>query len=105
MLKRKNKALLDWYGNPIPTDGPIPRNSRLTFKGEITADGKKRIRAYRSDGTPTDSTAIEDWYLRVEDKDGKVLYDSRLNPPADAKLLPGYVGFEIEKQLKRYFPG
>jgi hypothetical protein len=34
-----------------------------------------------------------------------VLYDSRCEPPPDAVLKPGYIGYEREKQLKRYFPG
>lgn len=54
---------------------------------------------------PGDRIAVEDCYTRIADQEtGKVLYDSRCEPPGDAKLLPGYIGYEREKQLKRYFP-
>jgi hypothetical protein len=102
----KSKEVLDWYGNPLPKEhgiGICRSDSRLFFMGEVDA-GKKYIRAYTAGGVPGDRIALEDCYTHIEDENGKVLYDSRSEPPADAKLLPGYIGYEREKQLKRYFP-
>jgi hypothetical protein len=104
----KTKQVLDWYGNPLSEEhgiGICRSSSRLSFMGEIDPDGKKYIRAYTAGGVPGDRIALDDCYCRITDDAGKVLYDSRREPPPDAKLLPGYIGYEREKQLKRYFPG
>jgi len=104
----KQKVFLDWYGNPLPESsgiGIVISDSRLFFMGEVERDGKKYIRAYTSGGVPGDRIALEDCHTHIEDETGKVLYDSRCEPPSDAKLLPGYIGYAREKQLKRYFPG
>jgi hypothetical protein len=104
----KQRVLLDWYGNPIQGFARVrhKRSRSLTFKGESDADGKRYLRTYTADGQPGDRVALDDDYLRIEDTaTGKVRYDSRMKPPPDAKLLPGYIGYEREKQLKRYFPG
>ena len=103
----KSKTHLDWYGNPLPKGsgiGIVVSNTRMFFMGEVDHDGKKYIRAYSPGGVPGDRIALEDCFARFEDERGKVLYDSRLEPPPDAKLLPGYIGYAREKQLKRYFP-
>ncbi len=102
------KRLLDWFGNPLPKGcgiGIVVSDSRMFFVGEVDRDGKKYIRAYSPGGVPGDRLALDDCFAHVEDETGKVLYDSRLEPPPDANLLPGYIGYEREKQLKRYFPG
>src|SRR5258708_34609441 len=100
--------LLNWYGNPLPRAsriGVVVSDSRLFFMGEVDRDGKNYIRACTPGGVPGDRRALEDCYAHIEDETGKVLYDSRLEPPPDARLLPGHIGYEREKQLKRYFPG
>jgi hypothetical protein len=106
MAKTKSKEVLDWYGNPIPGVYRVRGKSGLTFRLEEDADGKKYWRAYTADGKPGDRLPAEGPdapYLQVTNtKTGKVLYDSRCEPPSDAKMLPGYVG---EKQRKRKLPG
>lgn len=96
------EQLLDWYGNPIPGMYRVRNKSGLTFKLEENAHGKKCWRAYTADGKPGDQLPTEGQdapFLQVTDTEtGKVLYDSRCEPPADAKILPGYAG---EKQRKR----
>lgn len=102
-----SKQVLDWYGNPIEgMSGPgiCVSNPGLFFMGEVDHDGKRYIRAYTCGGVPGDRLELDDCHCRIEDEHGKVLYDSRLEPPSDAKLLPGYIGYAREKQLKRYFP-
>ena len=104
----KQKAYLDWYGDPLPENrgiGIVVNNSRVFFMGEIDSDGKKYIRAYSTGGVPGDRLPLEDCFCCIKDDSGKVLYDSRIEPPPNAKLLPGYIGYAREKQLKRYFPG
>jgi hypothetical protein len=105
MANKSKEPVLDWYGNPIEGnhDGPRSLNSGF-FMGETDNDGKRYLRIYSSGGVPGDRIAVDDMYLRLEDEHGKVIYDSRLPPPPDAKLLPGYIGYAREKQLKRYFP-
>jgi hypothetical protein len=102
----KRKELLDWYGNPIPGQetGFCFTDYRHFVRGEIESDGTKFLRIYTSSGVPCDRIALEDCYLCVKDDTGNVLYDSRCEPPPDAKLMPDYVGFAWAKQLKRYFP-
>lgn len=102
------KTFLDWYGNPLSEDygiGIVVSDSRLFFMGEVEHDGKKYIRAYSQGRVPGDRIALEDCFCCIKDESGKVLYDSRHEPPPDAKLLPNYIGYAREKQLKRYFPG
>jgi hypothetical protein len=104
----KSKEVLDWYGNPIKNYhgvGIITNDANLFFMGEIAPDGTRYIRAYSRGGVPGDRLPLEDFHCRFTDETGTVVYDSRLEPPTDAKLLPGYIGYEREKQLKRYFPG
>jgi hypothetical protein len=103
----KKKSVLDWYGNPLGPEhgtGIVVSDARLTFRGETDRAGVKYIRAYNATGEPGDRIPLEDCYVHIEDEAGRVLYDSRLQPPADAKLLPGYIGYLREEQLKRYFP-
>ncbi|MDB6054273.1 MAG: hypothetical protein JWN25_1796 [Verrucomicrobiales bacterium] len=107
MAERKDKIVLDWYGNPLPASygiGICKSDSRLSFKGEIDYDGKKYIRAYTPGGVPGDRIPLEDFRTEIKDEKGKIVYDSHCEPPVDANLLPGYIGYEREKQLKRYFP-
>jgi hypothetical protein len=107
MATKKLSTVLDWYGNPLPEEhgiGICRSSSRLSFMGEVAPNGTRYIRAYTSGGVPGDRITLEDCHVHIEDEAGKVLYDSRLEPPADANLLPGYIGYEREKQLKRYFP-
>jgi len=102
----KSNEILDWYGNPLPNGhgiGIAVSDSRLFFMGEVD-EGKKYIRAYTSGGVPGDRIALDDCHVHIEDENSKVLYDSECEPPPDARLLPGYIGYEREKQLKRYFP-
>jgi hypothetical protein len=105
--KKKADPLTDWYGNPILGAGfGLPDSGyQITFRGEIDYDGKRYIRAYTSGGVPGDRLPIENCYKVITDESGKVLYDSRLPPPPDAKLLLTYIGYRREKMLKRYFPG
>src|SRR2546429_403771 len=98
---RKNSEVLDWYGNPIPGIYHDRRKPRLTFKVEKDPDGTKWWRAYTANGEPGDRLPVDGHdapYLHVTDESGKAVYDSRREPPPDAKILPGYIG---EKQLKR----
>lgn len=107
MAKKKSQEVLDWFGNPLPERhgiGIVVNDSHISFAGEVDRDGKKYIRAYSPGRVPGDRIALEDCHVHIEDETGKVLYDSRCEPPADAKLLPGYIGYERKKQLKRYFP-
>ncbi len=107
MATKKLVEILDWYGNPLPERhgiGICQNNSHLSFMGEVDPDGTKYIRAYTPGGIPGDRIALDDCHVHIEAEDSKVLYDSRLEPPADANLLPGYIGYERKKQLKRYFP-
>jgi len=107
MAETKSKTFLDWFGNPLPNSygiGIVVSDSHLFFMGEVGRDGKKYIRAYSQGRVPGDRLALEDCFCCIKDEDGKVLYDSRVEPPPDATLLPGYIGYEREKQLKRYFP-
>ncbi len=102
----KSKEVLDWYGNPIEGySGRFSAGVGHFLMGEIEEDGKKYLRMYTEGGVPGDRLALEDCYLCITDESGKVLYDSRCEPPPDAVLKPGYIGYEREKQLKRYFPG
>jgi hypothetical protein len=104
----KQKCFLDWYGNPVPVGrgiGIVRNTSRLFFMGETDPDGKKYIRAYSAGGVPGDRLSLEDCFCCIKDDSGKVVYDSRCEPPPDARLLPDYIGYAREKQLKRYFPG
>jgi hypothetical protein len=102
----KSDQVLDWYGNPIPGVYRVRRSRGLTFKLEHDTDGKKYWQAYTADGKPGDRLPAEGPdapHLQVTDaKTGRVLYDSRCEPPPDAKILPGYAG---EKQRKRKIPG
>lgn len=103
--RKKQQPSTDWYGNPIPGDEPSANIPRWTVRGETDPDGRKYLRAYSVGGVPDgDRLALEDHYFRLEDGKGKVLYDSRLPVPADARLLPSYIGCALEKALKRYWP-
>ena len=105
MAQRKSKEVLDWYGNPLPEIYRSRGKSKLVFKVEEDADGTKYWRAYTADGKLGDRLPIDGPdapYLQVTDENGKVAYDSRKEPPLDAKILPGYIG---EKHLKRNCPG
>jgi hypothetical protein len=107
MATTKQEEMLDWYGNPLPKKhgiGICISNSRLFFMGEVERDGTKYIRAYTPNGVPGDRLALDDCHVQIKDESGKVLYDSQREPPPDAKLFPGYIGYAREKQLKRYFP-
>jgi hypothetical protein len=107
MATTKQGKVLDWYGNPLPERygiGICRSDARLFFMGEVESDGTKYIRAYTEGGVPGDRIALEDCHVHIEGEDGKTLYDSRHEPPADANLVSGYIGYEREKQLKRYFP-
>lgn len=100
-----SKMVLDWYGNPIPGICRGHGKSRVAFKVEEDADGRKYWRAYTADGKPGDRLPIEGPYapyLEITDQHGKVLYDSRREPPSDAKILPGYIG---EKRVGSTLPG
>jgi hypothetical protein len=99
-----SKEVLDWYGNPIPGIRRGRGKARLTFKVEEGADGNKYWQVYTADGKPGDKLPVygpDAPYLQVTAEDGKVLYDSRREPPPDAKILPGYIG---EKHLNRNCP-
>jgi hypothetical protein len=107
MAQRKQKSFLDWYGNPIPDmtgPGICTGYLGMFFMGE-TEHGKRYLRSYDQSGVPGDRVSLDDCRCVVKDDAGKVVYDSDAEPPADAKLLPNYIGFAREKQLKRYFPG
>jgi len=101
MATTKRVEVLDWYGNSLPED-KIPRPQE-GVKGETGADGRKYLRPWSVDGKPGTRTALEDSYLIILDDQGKAVYDYRCQPPADAKIEPGYVGFLFEEILKGYF--
>jgi hypothetical protein len=84
----KTKEVLDWYGNPIDGYAGISAGSRHFFMGETDDDGKKYMRIYTAGGVPGDRLALEGCYLCITDESGKVLYDSRREPPPDAVLKP-----------------
>ena len=118
--------LLDWYGNPIeglkpivPTEAGglldgwelafqrVPEKKvwapRLTFR-EWDDHGRWRIVSVRENGEIGGAIDVADWYLRLENDSGRLLYDSRERPPPDAKLLPNYIGYEFERRMRRYAP-
>jgi hypothetical protein len=88
------KELLDWYGDPIPDLHRTRNVGKNKISLVVDADGTKWWEMKGGDRLPYDAP-----YLRVEDG-GKVVYDSRLPIPADAKILPGYIG----EQRKRVSP-
>jgi hypothetical protein len=59
MTNKKSKEVLDWYGNPIPGVYRGRGKSRLMFKVEQDADGKKYWRAYTADGKPGDRFPVD----------------------------------------------
>ena len=91
----KPKAVLDWYGNSIPDDKvPQPQEG---VKGETGRDGKLYLRPWSPKGKPGKRVALEDSYVVIHDAQGRVVYDYRCEPPPDANIQSGYVGFLTKK--------
>jgi hypothetical protein len=96
--RKKPREALDWYGDPIPGVCLAAKRRRdvKPIRLVTDSDGTKWWEGWMGDRLPYDAP-----YMRVEDSSGKVLYDSRLEPPADAKLLPGYIGGQQVKRQPR----
>jgi hypothetical protein len=75
MAKAKRRELLDWHGDPIP--GVCRGTKSKTERIEKDSDGVD----YWISPDGTERVPLKDFYLKVEDGSGTVLYDSRCDPP------------------------
>jgi hypothetical protein len=75
MATKKRSEVLDWHGDPIP--GVYRRKKSKTERIEKGSDGVD----YWVSPDGAERVPLTDFYLKVEDGSGTVLYDSRCDPP------------------------